>query len=353
MNAADTLARLAAFGLPGASTEPVTVDGLGELIGLAEQRRALSWVRQAVEVGAVRNMTTDFEQVLRTRHLGAVQTTLAAHAATVRLVERLAAAGITDVRILKGCATGHLDYPRPADRFSTDVDVLIPACDLEQLASAFPPGAIPEPRRRQWQERYGKSTTVIDEHRVEIDLHVAISEGYFGLAMNVDDLRRDPVRFTIGPIEALALDGPNRLLHAAVHVGSSPQANYNSARDVLQLALVSDVGWFEAKERAERWRVDALFALGVRRAWETFAVEPHPLLDWARSHRTAGRQRLAIRMVGDRPRGLLLTAPLALPVRNWPGYVIPILAPSPAYLAENQKTRSSRLKSIVAELKFW
>ncbi len=353
MNAAGALARLAAFGLPGASTEPVTVDVLAELISLAEQRRALSWVVQAVDAGSVANASSDFDEMLRARHLDAVQTTLAAHASAVRLVERLAAVGITDVRILKGCATGRLDYPRPTERFSTDVDVLIPACDLDQLAAAFEPGAIPEPRRRRWQERYGKSTTVVDEHRVEIDLHVKISEGYFGLAVTADELRRDPVRFEIGRTEALALDAPNRLLHAANHIGGSSHYNLNSARDVLQLTLGGDVDWCEARERAERWKVDALFALGIRRAWSAFAVEPHPLLEWADRHQAVGRQRLAIRVASDRPRGHLLTAPLALPAWKWPGYVGPILAPSRAYLAENDKTWSKRAKSVVAELKFW
>ncbi len=351
VNAADALARLAAFGLPGAAGEPVTVEALGELVGLAGQRRALSWVANAVAAGMVANTTAEFEQTLRTRHLGAVQTTMAAHAAAVRLIGRLAAVGITDVRVLKGCATAHLDYDRPTDRFSTDVDVLIPACNLDQLASAFEPGAIPEPRRRRWQERYGKSTTVVDEQHVEIDLHVTISQGYFGLAMPVDQLRLHPARFSIGETEMLALDGPDRLVHAANHVGGSNHYNLNSARDVLQLALVSDVGWQEAVERAERWNVDALFALGVRRAWDDLTVEPHPLLEWAQRHQTTGRQRLAMRMVGERPRGHLLTAPLALPVWKWPGYIGPMLVPSRAYLAANDKTWTTRMKSLLAELR--
>jgi len=353
MNSTDALARLAAHGLPGASTVPLAVDSLDDLVALAEQRRALSWVSQAVAAGMVANATPAFEKELTARHLGAVQTTMAAHAAAVRLITRLAAVGLADVRVLKGCATGHLDYPRAIDRFSTDVDVLIPACDLDQLASAFEPGAIPEPRRRRWQERYGKSTTVVDEHRVEIDLHMTISNGYFGLAVPVDALRREPVRFEIAGTSMLALDGPNRLLHAANHVGGSGHYNLNSARDVLQLALVSGIAWEEAVERAERWKVDALFALGVRRAWEDLAVEPHPLAEWAARHGTAGRQRIAMRMVGDRPRGHLLTAPLALPIWKWPGYVGPILFPSRAYLAENDKTWTTRMKSLLAELRFW
>lgn len=353
MDPAAALARLAAYGLPGAVSDPITVESPEAFVALAEQRRALSWVSQAVAAGMVANAGSELDQQLRTAHLGAVQTTMAAHAAAVNVLARLAGVGLCDVRVLKGCATAHLDYPKPTDRFSTDVDLLIPACDLDVLASAFEPGAIPEPRRRGWQERYGKSTTVVDANGVEIDLHVQISQGYFGLAVPMDELIADPVTFRVGDTEVLALDGPNRLLHAANHIGGSSHYNLNSARDVLQLALVSGIDWTDAVERAERWKVDALFALGVRRAWTDLTVEPHPLSQWADRHETVGRQRLAMRMVGDRPRGHLLTAPLALPPGRWPGYVGPMLFPSRAYLEENGKTWATRTKSLLGELRPW
>jgi hypothetical protein len=349
MNAAEALRRLAAFGLPGAHDEPIVVESLDALIDLADRRRALSWVVHATHRGLVANATDEFEQQLRARHLAAVHTTLAAHAAAVAVIERLAAGGIGDVRVLKGCATGHLDYERPTDRFSSDVDLLIPSCDLDLLAGAFPPGSIPEPRRRRWQERYGKSTTVADPNGVEIDLHVQLANGYFGLAIPMDALRRDPATFRIAGTDLDALDGPNRLLHAAVHLGGSHHYNLNSARDVLQLALVSDVGWPETVERARRWKVDALLAEGVRRAWIDLAVEPHPLADWATRHVAVGRQRLALRVAGGAPGGPFLTAPLALPLHRWPGYLAPMLFPSRAYLTANGDTWTTRVRARVGE----
>jgi hypothetical protein len=349
MNAADALRRLAAFGLPGACALPVVVEPLDALISLAERRRVLSWVLYAAQYGMVANATAEFEQELRVRHLAAVHTTMAAHAAAAAVAARLAAVGIDDVRVLKGCATGHLDYERATDRFSSDVDLLIPTCDLDRLALAFTPGSIPEPRRRRWQERYGKSTTVIDTNGVEIDLHVQIASGYFGLAIPTDALRRDPACLRIGDMELDALDGPNRLLHAAVHVGGSHHYNLNSARDVLQLALVSNVGHEETVERAIRWKVDAMLAAGVRRAWTDLAVEPHPLSDWADRHTAAGRQRLALQVSGNGPGGPFLTAPLALPLHRWPGYLVPMLFPSRAYLAANGDTWTTRLRKRVRE----
>ena len=108
--------------------------------------------------------------------------------------------------------------------------------------------------------------------------------------------------------------------------------------------LASALGW------RLRWQVDALFARGVIEAWETFSVPAHPLVEWARNVEPHGRQRLALVLVGQRPRGHLLTAPLALPPHRWPGYVGPILFPSRAYLAENGKRSGDRMRSLLTEL---
>jgi hypothetical protein len=79
-------------------------------------------------------------------------------------------------------------------------------------------------------------------------------------------------------------------------------------------------------------------------------VPEHPIVDWARTVVPHGRQRLALDLVGQRPRGHLLTAPLALPVYRWPGYIAPILFPSRAYLAANGKSWGDRARQILAEI---
>ena len=280
---------------------------------------------------------------------------MAAHAAACDVAERLAAVGITDVRILKGCATGHLDYDRPTDRFSHRRRRADP-CRRPRPAriARSTRRPIPEPRRRRWQEHYGKSTTVVDEHargdRPPRDDQPGLLRSGDARSTSCSPTRR---AFTIGgtaharPRRAQPADPrrqPRRRLEP-LQPALGPRRAAARARQRRRLA--------EAVERVERWKVDALFALGVLRAWTDLAVEPHPLLDWAQRHETVGRQRLAMRIVGDRPRGHLLTAPLALPVWQWPGYVGPMLLPSRAYLAQNDKTWTVRMRSLLAELKFW
>jgi hypothetical protein len=93
------------------------------------------------------------------------------------------------------------------------------------------------PRRERWQQVYGKGTTVHDDHGTEIDIHTMLGQGYFGLAIPLDELMASPDPYTIGGVPMLALDGPNRLIHAALHVAASDYTGMHSRRDVLQLAL--------------------------------------------------------------------------------------------------------------------
>ena len=349
MNAHEALARLAPVALPGAVTEPVIVDLPDHLLRLATERHALSWLSQALGAGMIANATPEFSDAVRAAHLDAVRVTMAAHAATVLTVARLRNAGWTDVLVLKGCATGHLDHAHPTDRYSSDVDLLVSTGDQALLARVFGAGAVPVPRRRGWQARYGKSTTILDDNGIELDLHLTLSDGYFGLVVPPDELRRHVERFEMAGIELAAFDGPGRLLHAAIHAGSS-HVNLNSARDVLQLLVVTGVDWRAAVDRATRWNVESLMALGVRRVFDAFVVAPHPILEWAQRHRASGRQRLALALAGDRPRGPLLTAPLALPVKRWPGYVAPLLFPSREYLAANNLQPGARAKRLLVEV---
>ena len=353
MNAADALARLAAFGLPGAASEPDRPSTRSRhSCALAEQRRALSWVSQAVDAGMVANATPEFDQQLRSRHLGAVQTTMAAHAAAVRVRRPTRRpSGIDDVRVLKGCATGHLDYDR-ADR---------PVLHRRRPAH---PGLRPRPARPRLRARRDPRTPPpalagalrqVDHRRRRPTVSRSTCTSRSARATSASPSRSmscdaHPATFTIGDTEMLALDGPNRLIHAANHVGGSSHYNLNSARDVLQLALVSDVDWQRGGRTGgalEGRR--AVRPSGSRRAWSRRSPsEPHPLVEWAGATIPPGANDSPCAWSATRPRGHLLTAPLALPLQRWPGYIGPMLLPSRAYLARRHGKTWSRADEVRA-----
>jgi hypothetical protein len=351
VNTADAVALVAAFELPGACADPISLDDPDGFLASAAAARVLPTVAAALAAGQIEGIDDEWRRQLRDRHMESVHITMAAHAAAAAVIERLRTGGVDDVLVLKGVATGHLDYARPFDRYSTDVDLLVRGDDLDHVLPLLPGAEAPTPRRPGWDARYGKAVTVRGESGVELDLHTSLAQGYFGLAIPPDALFAATDEFSVGGTAARALDGPNRLIHAAVHLATSQHVGLHSARDIPQLVFVSGVDWTEAAERSRAWGIDAIVARGVRAAWQRFPLERHSILDWAEAVQPVGRQRLALRLSDGPHARHYLTGPLALPVRRWPGYLVPIVWPSRAYLAEHGKTRTQRIRLLLPDLR--
>lgn len=350
MNADEALRILASHGLAGSSTRSIQVDSLDQLLSRADARRILGPVWAAVAAGRVENATEAWRDSVAARHRSATVTTMASHAALREVLGRLAGAQI-EVRVLKGCASAVLDYAGPTERFTSDVDLLVRDNQFQDALECIGGVAQRPPVRTAWERRYEKAATTQVESGVHVDLHRRIAQGYFGLRIPEDELWGHRERLAIGDQVAWALDGPGRLLHEGLHVAVSNQFGLHSARDIPQLVLSGAVDWEVAIDRAGRWGIDGLFAVGVLRAWAEFDVGNHPLVDWADRLRVSGRQGLALKISQDRARGHVITAPLALPVWRWPGYVLPLLVPSKRFVADQGETRRARLRGIVDELR--
>ena len=289
--AASTLRRLASDGLSGHLPSRTETASLDHLLGAADVDRVLPYVYQAAREGRIQDSTGEWLEEVRVRTMAAAAFTLAAHSAAMQLIQRLDEIGVGDALILKGCATAHLDYERPADRFSSDVDVLVPGTAIGDVIDGFRQLERAPERSLNWSRRFGHAVTL---------------KGLTGVE-----------------------------------------------RDVPQLVLVSEVDWEEAIRRAERWQIDYFFSLGVINAWSAFELPTHPLVEWAEGyHRPAGRrQRLAAQLAGSRLRGNVIAAPLALPIREWPAYVGPLLFPSKAYVQANNKGWRTRLRIFTGEVR--
>ncbi len=343
------VARIAAGTLPGAANELVEITSSIDLLNRAEARRLLGPLRQAVADGTVVGATREWSALLEARQRAALGTTMAAHAATAEIVGQLAERGINTL-VLKGCATGHLDHVRAADRFSSDVDVLVHPNDLVATLDVLAPGDRPVWRSDRWQREYGKSVTIETPHAVHIDVHTALTDGYFGTSIPFDALTAQRESFEIAGRQVAALDAPSRLLHAALHIAMSSDYGLNSALDVPLLVLDHPTNWREMTARAERWRIETAVAAGVRRAWTDFGLDDHPVVAWAESITPGRRQRWAWSLAQSRPGGYHLTSPLALPMWRWPGYVGPILAPRRDYLDARGVSRRSHFTGIVRQM---
>lgn len=346
------LRKLAVSDILGMPTDPIVVASLDQLLLAADAERVLPHVYRAVIAGRIHNVSDLWVDRLRDWTMSSAETTLAAHAAAMRLIKHLKEIGIDDAIVLKGCATAQIDYDRPALRFSSDVDVLVPGDVLDEVLGAFGQLDRPPERSSTWNQRYGKAATLTGSIDVDLDVHVRLAKAYVGLSIPPDELRATTVGFEIGGVSMRALDGPNRLIHAALHARSA-NVGMHSKRDVPQLALVSKVDYHEAIRRARRWRIDHFLAVGIITAWNAFELPSHPLAEWAAAYNRPAdrRQRWAMRLAETRGRGEVMAGPLALPIRDWPGYLGPLLFPTKEYAQANNKGWRTRLRIVTEEIR--
>ena len=217
------VATVMAWMLPGGPRIPVPVGDADRFVGAVMHQRVSGPVLEAVESGALAGWPDDIRPRLVDAHLAALRSSLAAEAASVGVSDLFNSVGIRHA-VLKGCATAHLDYPDPAMRVTGDVGVLIDRDDCafaiatlegsgrQRMAPAF---------RTGWERRYGKDIALIGEDRIEIDLHLALVAGYFGIVMPTTPLLERLVTYEVADRQMSALDAPGRLVHAAIHTAST------------------------------------------------------------------------------------------------------------------------------------
>jgi hypothetical protein len=251
----------------------------------------------AYEDGAVR-LTDEQAEDVADYHLTAAMTAVEVEAT---LVEMLALLELHDlpVRMLKGVASAHLDYPDPSWRTFNDVDLLVRGADLDRLVHlltiAGHPRELPE-RRRGFDRRFGKDVTVYGPNLVQLDLHRTFAVGVFGLRQRLDDLWADSTPFVLGGRTVHALVPVDRFLHAcfaASLVDESPRAAL--LRDVAQLLSRSDLDADAVIGRATAWRCEPVVSAAVDIAGRALgALPPSPIVTWTRARRRLPHERALI-----------------------------------------------------------
>ncbi len=341
------VALVMAWMLPGGRRTVVPVGDLDRFVNTVAHQRVSGLVLEAFDQGAISGAPDDFRGRLVETQLAALRSSLAAEAASVEVSELFRSAGIRHA-VLKGCATSQLDYPDPAMRVTGDVDVLIRRSDhglaiatLERsgrhrMAPAF---------REGWERSYGKDIPLIGEDRVEIDLHLALVAGYFGIAMPTEALLERLDTYVVADRELPALDAAGRLIHAAIHTASTTPLRLGSAADVVQIAGSGHVDPVEFAAFTLALRCEAIVARGIARAWEAFGVEPTELSEWARNLHVDDRQRRALAAFdGGGGESQWRSGLDALPPWKRPGYLLPLLVPSRAHLRHRHRSYLDHLR---------
>jgi Uncharacterised nucleotidyltransferase len=244
------------------------------------------------------------------------------------------------VRMLKGLASAHLDYPDPSWRVFHDADLLVRASDVDRLvtllAAAGHQRELPE-RREGFDRRFGKDITVYGPNQVQLDLHRTFAVGAYGLRQRLDDLWLDSTPFVLGGRTVHALVAEDRFLHAcfaAVFGDRFPRVAL--LRDLAQLVARSDLSAELVTRRAIRWRCVPVVVAALEAAIEALGALPHsPVVAWAMAQSRRSRDRALLRVYpafgGSHPLASLSGVVAAGGPRDTLAYLRGLLRPDAQY----------------------
>jgi hypothetical protein len=257
----------------------------------------------------------------------------------------------TPMRVLKGSAYAHLDYPDPASRSFVDLDLLFRPEDfadaVTELTAAGFTRILAEPRPG-FDSHFDKGTT-LRRDGVELDLHRTFVLGPWGRLVDIESLWSSGATFTVGGSVLTALSAPNRFLHACYHaaLGDWP-LRLGSLRDVAQLLPHASLS------RAQEWGVQAVVAAAVADATRLLGLPlTSPVQEWAAVYAPTKREEqwLALHTHEDKTFAAqaLATLPMLSGFREKAAYLRALMLPSHDYTAGRHTSAVSRIRFGVRE----
>ena len=298
----------------------------------------------------------DTASVVYEAHLAALRTCLVAEETAVLAVGALDQVGV-ESRALKGVAIAHLDHDDPSERVFGDADVLVRRADHGRALKALTEAGFVRcepPVSGWWERRFGKAIVLQAPNGGELDLHLSLTGGYFGEALDLVSLMERP-----GDVIELAgrsvrtLDRHDRLLQACCHSALGGSSGLRAQRDIAQLVLITGADWQVAAERAGD--ADVVVATALARAWESLGLDDHAAKEWAQGFRATERQRRALATYQAAftstwaPEGRGIVAALS-PIDRV-RFATGVAFPSRASLRSRDRTLGQHLRQIVSSIR--
>ena len=293
-----TFGAVCAQGLPGAPVLDALPLGSewDTLFDRAVDERAVSIFACAVAEGSISVTPTQDEQ-LRVSHEEAMRSCVLLERWSLDVARWFTIAGI-EMRLLKGPAVAHLDYPDPAWRAFGDIDVLVPSAQYDDAIRVL----LEVGGRRRSQEvrpgfdrRFGKGACVTLPNGIQVDVHRTLASGPFGLTVDLDELFRNSVVLNLAGEAISVLSRELRLVHACYHAALGDAAPRAVAlRDVAQMLLSNELDFDEVRRIAKRWRAEIVLARAISLTWDELRRPPTPVANWAAQYRGDRFERRAL-----------------------------------------------------------
>lgn len=333
---------IAGYGVPGGiQREPIgaTDRVWSQFLALMRTQRISGLAVAAAGSGMVRLRDEQLTSLLE-HHREAMAWTLIVEQVLLEVAADLEAAGVRYL-VLKGASLAHTLYPDPSWRAFGDLDLLVTTPQWRQACRVVQRGRssrdLPEPRPG-FDERFGKATVFQSEQGVQIDLHLRLALGPFGLWMKTDGLFDRPSALDLGGRSVPRLQDTELLLHACVHasLGSSPPLLV-PLRDVLQIASVGDVDWTRFEALARRWHLQVVVRHALLAAAATLGAVLPPEAGASIAYRPSAREQRLLHAYTTERRvrgGLALSTLAAIPgPRAKASYLRALVLPQHEFLA--------------------
>lgn len=245
-----------------------------------------------------------------------------------------------DLRVLKGAAVAHLDYPDPALRSFADADILVRPEEWEAATEALEEaGARRDSRepRRGWDRRFAKCATFRTTEGFEVDLHRTFVFGPLGFSIGLRDLWSSSEPFELGGRKLKALEPEARWLHACYTAAVDSPPRLVTLRDVAQLAGDDRLDRTRLDQLVSGWQAAGVVRRAVDLTGEVLGVGvPEPVRAWAQELAVTRREADTLRAYtdpGDRYVRLAVAAIRAVP--GWgakAAYAAGLLWPEAGYV---------------------
>lgn len=347
----DVLRALAAWGLPGERPLPADAARAAgpELVGAAAEARLIGVLAVANQAGELSLDALTAEQVAL-RHRDALLWCLRLEVELLATLELLARTGIRPV-VLKGPALAHLDAPDPALRPFADLDLLVPAEQIDAAVLALVAAGAERPvaeRRAGFDRRFAKSVTLRTASGIELDLHRTLVDGAHGVRLPLARLSDQAVSFELAGVTVPCLGAVHRLLHSAYHLAlGSPTPRLGSLRDLATALTAPDLRWPEVVAEAERWGGTGVLALAVQLTVDELGIAAPEASAWAERVTVPDRERAIIARHRAEGSGIgRAKVDALLEPQPWGrrlAYVHALVAPTRAHLA----SRGLRYRDLV------
>jgi hypothetical protein len=195
-----------------------------------------------------------------------------------------------EVRVLRGPASAHLDYPRAEQRAFRDIDILVQPRDVDPASETLRQLGLTEvgaanTSGRAGQMRRGATFRTVDG--AQIDLHWMLVPAPFRSRVRSEDAFVAAETFRLGSGMVSTLPRELRLLNAAqCGVRLDPSIAHATLRDIAQIALHPGLDATHVRDVAARWCCRAALAEAVKMTWrELRLADVTALSAWAESYR--------------------------------------------------------------------